>query len=72
MFDIGTILTMISWAIEEEPKVLAAIQNVLAKPNPTMTDWQTEGDAWRADTYAKLVPDSKLPADPTPPASPAA
>jgi len=59
--DIATILQLVGFAIAEEPKVEQAIRNVLTKPNPTPDDWQAEGDAWRANTYNKLVPDSQLP-----------
>lgn len=58
--DIATILSLIEFAINEEPKVATAIKNVITKTDPTPADWQAERDAWAADDYNTLVPDSQL------------
>lgn len=57
-------LDLVLYLITKEPQIEQAIRNVLTKPNPTPADWQAEGDKWRADTYEKLVPDTKLSPEP--------
>lgn len=65
--DIATILQILSWAIEEEPKVAERIKSIFSKPDPTVADWDAEIAAARAESYGSLVPNSQLPPDaPTP------
>lgn len=73
--DVTTILSLIQFAIQEEPKVAASLHNIFSKgPEPTPADWQAERDAVAKLKYEDLVPDTKLPPDGStpPPAPPAA
>jgi hypothetical protein len=55
-----TILSLVQFAINEEPAVEKALRNIFAKPEPTPADWQAEREAWKT-TYKDLVPNSQLP-----------
>lgn len=72
VFSVPTILSLIEWAIGQEPAVAASLKNILSKPDPTPDDWAGERAKW-AQTYEQLVPDTKLPpttaTTPTPPAA---
>lgn len=62
--------------LQEEPAIVAEVQAILAKPNPTPADWLALHQQVLAKTYADYVPASALPAatsGPAPaPAAPAA
>lgn len=55
-------LSILELAIKEEPAVQADITALFAKPDPTPADWQALRAKRAGQTYASLVPDSKLPA----------
>jgi len=59
--DIATILTLVEFAIEEEPKVVQSLKNVLSKPEPTSADWEAERAAVANMDYDKIVTNSQLP-----------
>jgi hypothetical protein len=63
MIEAATILSLIEFAIKEEPQVEASLRKVFSKPNPTPEDWQAERDAIAAESYRKLVPNTNLPPD---------
>jgi hypothetical protein len=59
--DIATILNMIKWAIDEEPKVADSLRNLFGKGDPTTADWDAELAATRAMDYDKIVTNTQLP-----------
>jgi hypothetical protein len=65
--DTATILSLVQFCIQEEPKVAASLKNLFGKGDPTPADWDAEITATRALDFKTLVPDSQLP--PTPPAA---
>lgn len=66
---VPTILSLVEWAIQEEPAVAASLKNIFSKPDPTPADWAAERAQWQ-QSYRDLVPDTKLPPDSTPPGTP--
>lgn len=58
--DIATILSLVQFAIANEPKVQDALVSIFSKPNPTAADWDAEKANWQKK-YEELVPDTKLP-----------
>jgi len=59
--DIATIITLVQWAVEEEPKVQAALQDILTKKDPTVDDWNALKSKYAAMQYSTLVPNSEIP-----------
>lgn len=59
--DISTILTLVEFAIGEEPKVATALQEIFSKSNPTAADWQALRQKVSAMNYDTAVTNSQLP-----------
>jgi len=51
----------VQWAVEEEPKVQAALQDILTKKDPTVDDWNALKAKYAAMQYSTLVPNSEIP-----------
>lgn len=62
--DIATVLSLVEFAISEEPQVEASLRRVFSKPEPTPADWEAERVIVSAATYEGLVPNTKLPPSP--------
>jgi hypothetical protein len=48
--------------LQDEPEIVAMVQAILAKPNPTPADWLALHQQVLAKSYADYVPASALPA----------
>jgi hypothetical protein len=59
--DIATILSLIEWSVEEEPRLADSIRKIFSKPKPTSADWQAERDTVKSMDYDKIVTNSQLP-----------
>lgn len=55
------VIGLIKLIITELPAAIPAIKNLFAIENPTDSDYEKAGQQIAEDTYAKLVPNSKLP-----------
>ena len=62
--EVSTILALVAFAIQEEPKVADSLKKLFAKGDPTPADWDAEIAETRAQTYGNLVPNSQLPPEP--------
>ena len=60
MIDLGTILSLVQFAIQEEPAIADALKNIFTKADPTPADWDAERAAWIADSYGNLVRSTQL------------
>ncbi len=71
--DAATILSLVEFAIKEEPLVEQSLRRIFTKSAPTADDWQTERDSIAAMSYRQLVPNTQLPPDsganPVPPSA---
>jgi hypothetical protein len=70
--DLPTILSLLQFAIQEEPAVADSLRNLFGKGNPVVADWDAEIARVQALNFKQLVPNSDLPDSPTPPTPPAA
>lgn len=52
--------------IQDEPEIVADVQAILAKKNPTPADWLALHQKVLAKSYADYVPESALPQDENP------
>ena len=59
--DIPTIISLIEFAIEEEPSVATALQEIFTKSDPTAADWQALRAKYAAMNYDKTVTNSQIP-----------
>lgn len=60
--EINLAIMGVEFLIKEVPEVSAEIKNLLSKPSPTPADWSAMRARVVANTYAKLVPNSAIPA----------
>jgi hypothetical protein len=63
---LALIVSLVEEAITEAPAAYAAFQAVFSKPNPTAADWEALRATVLSQSYASLVPDSKLAPDAPP------
>lgn len=59
--DLATILSLVQFAVSEEPAVQDMLVRLFSKGNPTPDQWQAMRDEIAAMSYEKLVPNTKLP-----------
>ena len=60
--DPATILSLIAFAIQEEPAVQTALVNLFGQGAPTPAQWESVRAQVAAMNYSTLVPNSKIPA----------
>lgn len=58
---ISLIISLIEKAVEDEPKIAAALKSIFSKADPTPADWDALRDSILANDYTDYVPDSGLP-----------
>lgn len=59
--DVATIISIIEFAIEEEPTVATALQEIFTKSDPTSADWAALRAKYAAMDYDKTVTNSQIP-----------
>ena len=59
--DPATILSIVSFAISEEPAVASLIAELFHGTPPTSADWEAVRAKIASESYAALVPNSKIP-----------
>lgn len=69
VINVETILTLVEFAIQEEPKVQAALTSIFSKANPTPADWQALRAQYAAMSYDATVTNSQIPPETPPQAS---
>lgn len=57
---IALIIQLVQQLIIEIPSISAELQSIFNNPNPTPADWEALKAKVMAQSYATLVPDSKL------------